>query len=325
LSRKSSKAGRVVRRTLADGSVRTYRYAPYRAPKKSGDSLGELIAAWERSPEWAELRQSTRDFYTRSIRPLSRMDKVPVGKIDRRTITDIRNALAQARGTGTATAFVNTASALFGWAVENGWLENSPMRGMKRLKGGHLPAWTDGEAALAIEHLPEYLRRVVIMALYTGQRRGDLIALTWGQYDGHTIQLRQKKTGAEVWIPCHPVLKAELDAWQASGVTGIAGSPILRNSLGRPWRPDVLSWQITVSLSRIEGFPEGKNLHGLRKLAAANLAEAGCSSKEIAAITGHSTLAMVELYTRSAEQRKLAEAAICRLLQLQKNGPKPAS
>ncbi len=52
--------------------------------------------------------------------------------------------------------------------------------------------------------------------------------------------------------------------------------------------------------------------HGLRKAAASKLAEAGCSTKEIAAITGHLTLQMVELYTREAEQKKLAKRAMRR-------------
>jgi hypothetical protein len=43
------------------------------------------------------------------------------------------------------------------------------------------------------------------------------------------------------------------------------------------------------------------------------LAEAGCSLKEIAAITGHRSLAMIEKYSREADQRKLAGAAIHRL------------
>jgi len=48
--------------------------------------------------------------------------------------------------------------------------------------------------------------------------------------------------------------------------------------------------------------------HGLRKAA-----EAGCSTHEIAAITGHATLGMVELCTREADQRRRASAAIGKL------------
>jgi len=43
------------------------------------------------------------------------------------------------------------------------------------------------------------------------------------------------------------------------------------------------------------------------------------ASKEIAAITGHTTLKEIERYTKAAEQRKLAMAAIARL------APRPLS
>ena len=52
--------------------------------------------------------------------------------------------------------------------------------------------------------------------------------------------------------------------------------------------------------------------HGLRKAAARRLAEAGCSASEIAAITGHRTLAEVERYTRAADQERLARQAMQR-------------
>ncbi len=51
----------------------------------------------------------------------------------------------------------------------------------------------------------------------------------------------------------------------------------------------------------------------LRRTAMVNLAEAGCSLKEIASITGHKSLGMIEKYTRDADQKKLAGAAILRL------------
>ena len=54
-------------------------------------------------------------------------------------------------------------------------------------------------------------------------------------------------------------------------------------------------------------------VHGLRKLAAAELAAAGCTTHEIASITGHRTLAMVQLYTQSVSQETLARSAIVRL------------
>ena len=50
--------------------------------------------------------------------------------------------------------------------------------------------------------------------------------------------------------------------------------------------------------------------HGLRKAAARRLAEAGCTAHEIAAITGHASLREIVRYTKAADQRKLAAAAM---------------
>jgi hypothetical protein len=40
------------------------------------------------------------------------------------------------------------------------------------------------------------------------------------------------------------------------------------------------------------------------------LAEAGCSEKQIAAISGHKTLRMMQHYTQAADQERMARAAI---------------
>jgi len=61
------------------------------------------------------------------------------------------------------------------------------------------------------------------------------------------------------------------------------------------------------------GLPDRCVTHGLRKAAARRLAEAGCTANEIASITGHATLQEVSRYTKAAEQRVLAQAAIERL------------
>ena len=94
---------------------------------------------------------------------------------------------------------MRTVSALFGWAVENGWLKHSPSFRLRRIKGGHLPAWSDPDAQLAITHLAEPLRRAVVLALYTGERRGDLVRMTWAAYNGQSIRLVQRRRRARRW------------------------------------------------------------------------------------------------------------------------------
>src|SRR5262249_15881711 len=63
-------------------------------------------------------------------------------------------------------------------------------------------------------------------------------------------------------------------------------------------------------------LPDDCVLHGLRKTAARRLAEAGCSAHEITCVTGHTTTRMVEHYTKAADRKRGASAAI---LKLEKN------
>jgi integrase len=203
------------------------------------------------------------------------------------------------------------AGAMFRWAVNQDWLEHSPVHDISPLDHGHLPAWTAEEAARAIAELPEPFRRVVVLALYTGQRRGDLCTMGWSAYDGKSIRLVQQKTRKPMVIPVHPELAPELDRWERITTT------ILSNPTGGPWRPVLLSDQLPGKLQAI-GLRKGLNVHGLRKLAAANLAEAGCTIHEIASITGHASLGMLQLYTASADQERMATAAIVRLTRRKK-------
>jgi integrase len=52
------------------------------------------------------------------------------------------------------------------------------------------------------------------------------------------------------------------------------------------------------------------SFHGLRKAASVRLAEAGCTPHEIAAITGHASLKEIVRYTKAADRKRLAAAAM---------------
>jgi len=313
--RKSKQKGqRVVRRVRPDGTVKEYRYAKY-TPKKreTGDTVEGLIDAYQSSPEWAALSASTKAGRTGYLKRLSDHAHARVADIKRRDIIAIHDAMRTAVGDGAANGFLAAAKALFAWAVEKEWIETLPTLRVKAAPSGHHRAWTVAEADRAERLLPEHLRRLVVLARHTGQRRGDLCAMLWSAYDGDFIRVTQQKSkpGAEpvrLTIPVTPALRAELDVWKekATAVT------ILTNAAGKPWIAQSLSHVLPKALARI-GMADDLNVHGLRKLAAAELANAGCSPHEIASITGHRTLGMVELYTRSVDQERLASAAIVRL------------
>ena len=154
------------------------------------------------------------------------------------------------------------------------------------------------------------------LLLYTGQRRSDVVTMSWADVKDGTIcvtPLKTKRTsGVKLWIPIHPALQQVLDAADRDG------EAILQTAFGQPFTSNGFGSGVMAVKIEKAGLPERCVTHGLRKAAARRLAEAGCTANEIAAITGHATLAEVSRYTKAAEQRKLAQAAMRRL-----SPPKP--
>lgn len=313
---KSPPGVRRVRKRLADGTVKIYEY---HGPPKSrakpaalpADSLRELTAAYQRSPEWNALAERSKRNYTGSLRHMDPVKHLSVSGLKRREVLELRDGIAAGVGPGAANAFIAAFAAMLSWARDRGWIEYSPADRIKAIPGGHLQTWTEDEFAAVMEHASPAVRRALILAVHTGQRRGDLITARWPDMAGGVWKVTQEKTGTKLAVPLHPDLITEMGTWNREAVT------VLANERGRPWRRDMLS--MAVKRAAEKAGLGGLNIHGLRKLAAVRLAEAGCSVHEIAAITGHASLSQVALYTKEADQGRLAKAAI---LRLQKNRPK---
>lgn len=300
---------KVVKKRLADGTIREYRYerTPVVYKPRPVDDIAALIAAWQLSPEWHRLSEGRKRVCLIYLRHLVGLGHVKADELKRRDIRTMRDAIASDGRPGAANMFLNVIRSMFSWAVRADWVEHNPALGIQVIPGGTLPAWSQQQADQAIAELPPHLSRLVLTALYTGQRRGDLCRLAWSNYDGERIRLVQGKTGSPLVIPVHPTLKAAMDTWPRTATT------ILTNVHGRPWKPGTVTEALRYALPRL-GFPDGWGIHGLRKLAATNLAEAGASAHEIMSVTGHRSLAMVSLYTAKVDQERLASAAIIRLI-----------
>lgn len=296
---------KTVRRTLADGTVKTYTYDLSKRRRDTAKTVARLLEQYKESREFKSLRPNSKTTYLHCMDLIEPLRDYLVADLKKTDIVRIKDAFADTPAQ--ANNVVKFLRTLFEWSIERGWRDWNPARGIKLYKIGEHRRWTDDEIAYALDHFPEPLRRATILALYTGQRESDCIAMRWSAFDGNGVLVKQEKTGKELWVPCDSFLKAELNAWkeQATALT------ILTTSRGRPWRLGSFRTAFSKTVSQ-HAFVSGCVYHGLRKCAAAMLAEAGCTTKEISAITGQSAQ-MVEHYTRQADQRHLALAAVAKL------------
>jgi integrase len=113
-------------------------------------------------------------------------------------------------------------------------------------------------------------------------------------------------------MPCRRELRAELETMRNNRARDAqqtrTAETILVGERGEPISPITLAAAVRAQLKRMGAG--GYSIHGLRKNAAVALADAGCTDFEVASITGHTTLAMVQHYTKHRDQRLHARAAM---------------
>lgn len=275
-------------------------------------SLIDLISQWRRSHKYHAIKDSTRQVYDRLLNRIAIMECAQ-GPVKHMGPQNVRFIMRQYEisSPNTANRMLSILSLLMDYAVDLGWRDANPTHGVKRIKvkstGFH--SWSDDEIARYRAHWPTGSRQRLAFSLllYTGQRRSDVVRMGPDDVAGSFIEVTQQKTGAKLAIPIHPALKKELEAWQPNGsetfLATVHGQPFSVNGFYNNFS----EW------CQQAGLPKGCSPHGLRKAAARLLAEAGCTSHQIAAITGHRTLAEVERYTRAVEQKRLAQEAMTKI------------
>jgi site-specific recombinase XerD len=195
-------------------------------------------------------------------------------------------------------------------AIDTGVRSDDPTRDVKKIKptrkGGH-HSWTEEEIGQFEDRHPIGTRPRLALALliYSGQRKSDVVRMGPQHVRGGTLQVRQDKTDAELAIPVHPTLAAIIAASEGGHLAFLMtqfGRPFTANGFGNWFREQC-------DMANLHHC----SAHGLRKAAARRLAEAGCSEHEIAAITGHASLAELRVYTKAVNQKRLAESAMAKV------------
>jgi integrase len=271
-------------------------------------TLRALAVSYFASPTFRTKKPSTQYTYRNVI------DRLCQGHGDKRPALlqrehVIRLIAARAGTPGTANALRRSLRALMQHAVEIGMRADDPTRDVRAIpvRGDGYHSWSESEIAQFERHHPAGSRARLAFALllYTGQRRSDVVRMGRQHTRGGAIEVKQVKTGREVWIPVHEALASIIAETATSNLTFLVtdqGKPYSAAGFGNWFRDQC----------RAAGL-HGCSAHGLRKAAARRLAEAGCSAHEISAITGHASLREVARYTEAADRRKLAASAMAKV------------
>jgi len=293
---------------LADGTTKTFWYAWRGGPRLQGEPgtpefiasynaavatkvapvRDQVLTAYQGSSSFNDLRDTSRKEYARYIAIIERtFADFPLSAFpDPRTrgvFLRWRDGIASRSSADMAWCVLRRATS---WGFDNGLVTCNPFT-----KAGKLfrvaradKIWSYDDEASYFARAPKHMHLPFLLAVWTGQRQGDLLRLPWSAYDGTHIRLKQSKGGRRVVIPVAGPLKAALDA--AAKVR--QGPIILVTSAGLPWRPKGFqsTWNRVIKRIGIKGL----TFHDLRGTFVTRAAVAGSTEMEIATITAHSII-----------------------------------
>lgn len=159
-----------------------------------------------------------------------------------------------------------------------------------------LPLW---DAADYTDHVVP----LVLLAMNTGLRRGELLGLTWECVDLKRRQLsvasHTAKSGKTRYVPLNAEALDVLTRWKAQGSgTGFVFPSASGERLGHTKR----SWANLLKAAKIEGF----RFHDLRHHFASRLAMSGVDLYTVQTLLGHSDSQLTSRYAHLAPEHNLA-------------------
>lgn len=284
---------KIVRRTLADGTVKEYRYSRKARKQREPDGiLRQIFNDYSESPEFKKLVPAWR---ARKLWLYNLIEDelgwMTLGNLEDRRARDEFYSLRDkhAKYPDRADKMMQALSSALEWAYDRGRLGVNHARRIKALAHrGEPKHYSIEQEAILLANLPEDMRQLYLVALYTGLRRSDLCALKWSDLkaDGWlTVQPSKtsRSTGAWVRLPTFalPPLQAVLAELRRGDTHAV-----LTTAAGIPWTDHNVSHRWRRALSGL-GI-EGTWFNEIRHTTATRLIEAGCTEAERGAVMGHS-------------------------------------
>lgn len=269
-------------------------------------------------------KQSSRDRQTATLRAWARCEGVGASDFSLLDAKYINRVIADAPTLNVAYTWFITVREFTKWAVTQDLLKTDPCLGIKVVRNesdGH-DFFNEDQIAKFEARWPIGTRERLLFSLllYTGQRCSDVLKLGPKSIVGGKFPVKQIKTGVMVYVPVHEELQAAINAYNVVGIhtdTFLAddnGGALDQRDLNRIFR-DACNAAGLPAFRMVEGKKKPTCVpHGLRKQFCWRLAFAGCTTHEIAALSGHLSLKEVERYTREFDRARAAEAGFAKLI-----------
>lgn len=240
-------------------------------------------------------------------RIVAKLANTPVGKEKKK------------RAASTTIRYLAVLSCVMTVAVENlEWLDRSPIAGVKKPEAAHgkIPrvlSLAEQERLLPAARASDnkFLTDIILIALRTGMRHGEIMKLRWSDFEWHPdhalIVVREAKNKKQRVVPlvrdAHQALRQRYDLLKE----GTSDDGLLFPSNASDAKPVEIraAWNTSLRRAGVTKF----RFHDLRHTAASRFASLGYSLAQIAEILGHTDLRSTQIYTHFAKGHtvKMAE------------------
>ena len=245
-----------------------------------------------------------------------RLDEMPLVELTPPFIAGLRDKIAERHGRRQANYVMAVISVACEHGKEHGIVRENPVKGVKRIRRSrNLPAanrpWTVEECRAVLIELASQLKLPVALAMFTGLRKGDVLALQKSAIRDGKIWRKTNKTGQELSIPIHPDLARVLAESPQHNATTIAAT---RN--GTPWTESGFNSSFIKAMAALKKkgkIGDGVTFHGLRHTVGTLLVEAGYDIDTVRRWLGQKTLSMAIHYSESADTSQRMSEVITRL------------
>ena len=254
-----------------------------------------------------DVRQGHLDWWEEKIGHFKLSDIQPAHIADCVGLLEDHEPEDKPRAGATINRYHSSIGAVFNQAHKKWhWMPSNPSRDVLRYEEskGRVRWLSDVERKSLLESCQESgwsgLYPLVLLALATGARQGELLGLTWDRVDlkGGTAYLETTKSGDHRTLPIRgPALEELRNYAKVRRMDSVFVFPSVNGRKPYSFRP---YWNRAVRRAEIKDF----RFHDLRHTTASYLAMNGASLIEIADVLGHKTLEMVKRYAHLSDSHK---------------------
>lgn len=203
----------------------------------------------------------------------------------------------EARKISTVNRELSTLRHMFSKAEEWNMINSSPFKKIKGLfeneNNKRLRFLSEAEEERLLDKCAAFLRNIVLVALNTGMRKGEILSLKWEQIRDGFIYLTKTKTNIPRQIPLNDTMTSLFESLPRH-IT--SDHVFYRQKDGTAYDNVYKSFNTAVREAGIEDF----HFHDLRHTFASNLVKAGMSLVAVQQLLGHTDITMTMRYAHLA-------------------------